>query len=183
MPPRKHPISRDEEPMKGEHPFGAPFAEPWRREIYERITRMAWPLIKRPLVGYGPSGRSYVPREIERRIEPVVLHLTHAVVSPTDQVTLLRAVPAAWGMPSEPLGPDHVIPERERVDLFTLALRNLLGGAYGWQKDYDRSLRMPRRLLRHPLELGHGAALWERHLQARATTGRPLPATHLAKSS
>lgn len=62
--------------------------------------------------------------------------------------------------------------QRAIEQCFVQVLVWVLRSAFDYQSAGDLTLRMPRRLERHPLELRNGAQWWARHL---ATRRQPHP--------
>jgi len=60
---------------------------------------------------------------------------------------------------------------------FIDALNLALSLAFDCQNAYDLSLRVPRQLERHPLEMPHGARLWARLLAVRQNNALATPLT------
>jgi hypothetical protein len=87
----KQPRNANRQVERYPHPWGSRWPDGWRRQIYERIVSLAWPLVIGPLVTYGRTNSAYLPSEVTRRLRPVAEHLAGAAVPLADQVLFLDA--------------------------------------------------------------------------------------------
>ena len=135
-----------------------------QRRRYERIAALAWPLVTDGLRPSADGG--YYWRHVQRRLEPVALHLACAAVPAADQAAFIDDIrldprlasayssdPPCRCRACRPLGPDD--PARlacpiHRQDRFARRLHDVLAEAFSRQLPDDRALGMPGRAWAYP---------------------------------
>lgn len=159
----------DDDDSTGEGEPGQPAPPPswWNdglRRRYEQITALAWPLVTEGVQASADGGSYW--RHVQRRLEPVVLHLACAVIPAGQQIAFIddsrsnplfdrffSPDPACRCKACRTLGDDD--PARlacpvYQEDRFARRLERVLYHAFFQQAPHDRRLGMPRRSRLYP---------------------------------